>query len=185
MKKQFFASSGELKDLRDKAKKERENDLASCGVTQAIENISQAINDLKDIGVNVELQMIGWPSEDAFALVKASAEVKGSLIVPVYGILKVDQFEHLLAISMAENNNDVLKLYISDFDYRSNSLDNKNRGTCFDLMNDPKAIFNFQQRIIFSAAINSRRFNDCVRYAGFKKRTHYDKVKGIYKQRND
>ncbi|MCE9507368.1 MAG: hypothetical protein K8R48_03490 [Alphaproteobacteria bacterium] len=152
--KQDFPSATELKAAFNQQKESRHAWFAETGIITAIEALSKAVRDLRDIGVNVQLQLNGNASEDAFSLTKTVTEIKGGLTVPVSGILKIDQVEHLLALSVKEGEAAVLKIYVSDFDYRGLGATNSIRGQCFDLGADAQAVRKLQEKILFTAVRN-------------------------------
>jgi hypothetical protein len=168
MKKQYFPSADELKAAFNQQKEHSLNWYTETGIITAVEALSKAIRDLRDIGVNVQLQLIGNASEDAFALVKTVAEIKGALTVSASGILKIDHVEHLLAISVKEGESAVLKIYVSDFDYRGLGATGNIRGKCFDLLADAQAIQKLQDKILFTAVRNEViRDHDAANSLGF------------------
>ena len=166
--KQYFPSADELKAAFNQQKESRHDWFAEIGIITAIEALSKALRDLRDIGVNVQLQLNGNASEDAFSLAKTVTEIKGTLTVPVSGILKIDQVEHLLAISVKEGEAAVLKIYVSDFDYRGLGATNSIRGQCFNLLTDAQAIQKLQDKILFTAVRNEViRDHDAANSLGF------------------
>jgi len=153
MKQQIFSTAAELKAEYNQKREKTKTEWNSYNLGLAIESLSQAIADLRAIGINVHLDLAGNATEDAFLMVQTVAESKG-MIVPISGILKIDNVEHLLCVSVSEADIPVLKIYLSQFDYRGQRIYPVIRGKAFDLNADPQAMHKFQQQVIFAAARN-------------------------------
>jgi len=152
-------SGDEIRDQFNAQKARFEKEHATNGLLPALEDISRAIADIKSAGYDVDLQIFGNPSEQAFAMFPRG----GDLTTPLSGILRVGRNERLFAISTVVNGEKALLLAVSDFDIRYNGADGKvSNGTIdsdvrsktFDLKNDPDAIVKFQKDILFHAARN-------------------------------
>lgn len=131
------------------------------GFAQALQDISQVIDDLKGAGLDIELEMLGSPSEQAFSM----ALEKKSGIVPISGILRIGQVHQLLAIAVKKHDQPCLEISISKFDIRftgsygtvdetkgKKDVRNEIRAETYDLKNDPDALVKFTRSIIDDAA---------------------------------
>lgn len=121
----------------------------------AVEALSKALKDLRDIGVNVQLQLSRSIFEDSFSLARKAGNITGEFTLSASGVLKIDQSQFLLAISTSENlKGDVLKIYVSDREYSSRVLRSDFRGACYDLNANAAAMQEFQTNILQTAACN-------------------------------
>ena len=177
MKEQLFLSASNLKA---KFSQERETTWVETGMAGAIEALSKALSDLRDIGVDAELQLNGIIAEDSFPLIQKVSEIKTTFSVAASGILKVGPSESLLAISTSEDKKPVLKIYVSDRDYAARSLRHDFRGSCFDLNADAEALQKFQAQILRIAAQNEIiREHDVADTLGFDGRRKFRLSKTI------
>lgn len=154
MKDQSLPSPQELQTYYSKQKESSQSVYEQIGVTAAIESLSRALKDLADIGIDVRLQLCATFSEDSAALIRTVNEEVSQITIAMAGILKVDTEEYLLAITAKENEDNVLKIYVSELDYKGQGNKQNIRGKCFDLNADSKSIQKLQQFIIFTAARN-------------------------------
>jgi len=132
---------------------------AKSGLTTALENLSLSLRDLNDNGIDVSLEIMGTPSEQAFAMLPE----KG-MTVPVSGVLRIGHIHYLLSIATKHGGEDCLKLCLSEFDIRFQGVKGKMkenefkqtvRAKVFDLKRDPDALIQLQKEIIRHAARNS------------------------------
>lgn len=129
------------------------------GLNGALESLSLALRDLNQSGIDVSLEMMGTPSEQAFAMLSETA-----MTVPVSGILRIGNIHYLLSIATKHAGEDCLKLCLSEFDIRfqgvrgkmkENDFKQSVRAKVYDLKRDNDAMTKFQQEIIRHAARNS------------------------------
>lgn len=148
-------------DIRKHFNAQREAHEASwakSGLTGAIENISLALQDLRQSGVEASLEIMGTPSDQVFGMLP-----RNGMIVPVSGVLRIDNIHFLLSIATEHNEEKCLKLCLSKFDIRFQGVEAKIkdgnlrqvvRAHIYDLKGDPDALVKFQQAIIFNSARN-------------------------------
>src|SRR5687768_318953 len=84
-----------------------------AGLAQAVQDLSRAVRDLKDAGINVSLDMTGFTGEMVFNMFDRSS---GPLTVPVAGILHIGNVERLIGIAVRQGT-PCLKLAFSDLDF--------------------------------------------------------------------
>lgn len=117
-----------------------------------MQELSLAVGELKDAGIDVSLEIFGDASELAFAMFEGPG-----MICPVSGVLRIGNIHRLVAFMTESADKPCLKLALSKFDIRFNGadgtlkdskLDNQVRSTVYDLKNDPDALSKFQQEII-------------------------------------
>ena len=125
----------------------------------ALENISLALRDLNQNGIDVTLEMLGTPSEQAFGMLPGVG-----MTVPVSGLLRIGHIHYLLSIATKHAGEECLKLCLSEFDIRFQGVKGKIkesdfkqvvRSNIYDLNGDPDALAKFQKEIIRHAARNS------------------------------
>jgi len=151
------------------AQKERfTSEHVKSGLLPVIEDLSQAIADLKAQGHDLSLEFFGNPSEQAFAMFPRGG---GQLTSPVSGILRTGTNHRLLAISTTVNDKPALQLALSEFDIRhsgadatiktsgdaasqSGSIQGIVRAKVYDLKGDPNALVKFQQDVLRHCARN-------------------------------
>jgi len=164
MKEQFFASVSDLKAEIDNCKSKWD---FTSDVSAAVEALSKAIKTLQDCGIDVRLQLGRNHYEDVFSLMKENVKS-----VTLSGIVKIDQKERLLSICTEEKETvevevtvegkngkiekrkerqnkekEVLKIYLPVFDFTARSLRHDFRSECFDLNEDPQAIYKLQKTL--------------------------------------
>lgn len=129
------------------------------GFDLALQNISTAIGELKDAGIDVSLEVFGDSSEQAFDLFATS-----SVTVPITGVLRIGPIHRLFALATKSDGKNALIIGLSNYDIRFNgpdakleegSISGKVRSINFDLKKDPEALVKFQQEIINHAARNA------------------------------
>jgi hypothetical protein len=129
------------------------------GFDVALRNISTAIGELKEAGIDVSLEVFGDSSEQAFDLFATS-----SVTVPISGVLRIGPIQRLFALATKADSKNVLIIGLSNYDIRFNGPDAKIeegivsgrvRSINFDLKKDPDALVKFQQEIINHAARNA------------------------------
>ncbi len=133
---------------------------AKSGFDVALQNISTAILDLKEAGIDVSLEIFGDASEQAFDLFGTT-----SVTVPISGILRIGPIHRLFALATKSDSKNVMIIGLSNYDIRFNGpdakladdgeLSGKVRSINFDLKKDPDALVKFQQEIINHAARNA------------------------------
>lgn len=130
----------------------------TSGFGQALENLSLALRDLQDGGLDVRLDISGTAAEQAFALF-----APGGLTTPISGILHINNIQYLLALAVRHEGKDCLKLAVSEFDIRfqgvTGTVQNEKlrqtvRSEIYDLKRDPDALVKFQQYVINQSARN-------------------------------
>lgn len=147
--------------IRDAFNQHREKFAAwgtSTGFGQALENLSLALRDMQDSGLDVRLDITGTAAEQAFALFPP-----GGITVPISGILHINNIQYILALAVRHEGKDCLKLGVSEFDIRfqgatgtvkDEKLRQSVRAEIFDLKRDPDALVKFQQYVINQSARN-------------------------------
>jgi len=152
-------TEGEIRDQFNAQKAHFEKEHAGNGLLPALENISRAVADIKAAGHDVDLQIFGNPSEQAFAMFPRT----GGLTAPLSGVLRIGRNERLFAIATKKDNENVLLMAVSEFDIRyhgadgkfdAGNLTNTVRSKVFDLKNDPDALVKFQKDILYHLARN-------------------------------
>lgn len=160
-------TDAEIKAEFNAQKTRFETDHAKSGLNAALEDLSQAIADIKAQGYDVSLEIFGNPSEQAFSMFQRG----GGLTTPVSGILKSGGNHRLLAISTKVSGQPALQLAVSEFDIRYHGtdgkivlagesqklqgiVDNSVRAKVYDLKKDPEAIVKFQKDVLFHCARN-------------------------------
>lgn len=132
---------------------------AQAGFSQMLQGISTALSDLRAAGLDVSLEIFGDASEQAFAMRES-----GSVIIPISGVLRINNIHRLLAITVKEEGKPCLKLSLSDFDIRyqgvqgateNGKMRNTVRHKSFDFKSDPDALIKFQREIITYCARNA------------------------------
>lgn len=132
---------------------------AKSGFDAALQNISTAIFDLKEAGIDVSLEIFGDASEQAFDLFPTT-----SVTVPISGVLRIGPIHRLFALATKSDGKNALIIGLSNYDIRYNGPDaklengqvsGKVRSINFDLRKDPDALVKFQQEIINHAARNA------------------------------
>ena len=132
---------------------------AKSGFDVALQNISTAIGELKEAGIDVSLEIFGDASEQAFDLFPTT-----SVTVPVSGVLRIGPIHRLFALATKSDSKSAMIIGLSNYDIRFNGPDakladgeisGKVRGLNFDLKKDPEALVKFQQEIINHAARNA------------------------------
>jgi len=135
-----------------------EKQWSDWGLTQALEEISLALRDIRQQGHDVSLDMIGTPSEQVFSMMPQSG-----MTVPVSGLLRIGGIDYLLGIVTKQNGNPCLKLCVSEFDIRFQGVNGKVkegdfrqavRSNIYDLKGDADALVKFQKEIIRHCARN-------------------------------
>ena len=125
----------------------------------ALQNISTAIGELKESGIDVSLEIFGDASEQAFDLFPTT-----SVTVPISGVLRIGPIHRLFALATKSDSKNALIIGLSNYDIRFNGPDakfedglisGKVRSLTFDLKKDPDALVKFQQEIINHAARNA------------------------------
>lgn len=154
MKKQYVAPTDTLTAYFNEQKENSEAGFKRHGVDAALESISTALKDLNDIGIDVQLQLNQSYAEESWSLINKVNGIAVNSNVILSGILKIDHVEHLLVVSSSENEIPALKIYVAGRDYASRHLQSDFRGTCYDLNEDPEAIYKLQQFIVEKAADN-------------------------------
>lgn len=147
--------------LRDKFNKHVENQRAmftGYGADKAIESLSTAVRELQDIGLDIHLDLQSTIAGAGFDLVTKITGVTVMRLITT-GVLTISGEERLVALSISEGNNDVLKFYISDRCYGGKTLDDDYRGEVYDLRK-PAAVYDLQDRIMEIAA-KRQVINDC------------------------
>lgn len=129
------------------------------GFDIALQNISAAIGDLKEAGIDVSLEIFGDASEQAFDLFGTT-----SVTVPISGVLRIGPIHRLFALATKSDSKNVMIIGLSNYDIRFNGPDakiedgavsGKVRSINFDLKKDPEALVKFEQEIINHAARNA------------------------------
>jgi hypothetical protein len=129
------------------------------GFDVALQNISTAIGEMKDAGIDVSLEIFGDASEQAFDLFATT-----SVTVPISGVLRIGPIHRLFALATKSDSKNALIIGLSNYDIRFNGPDakladgevtGKVRSINFDLKKDPDALVKFQQEIINHAARNA------------------------------
>lgn len=129
------------------------------GFDVALQNISTAIGEMKDAGIDVSLEIFGDASEQAFDLFATT-----SVTVPISGVLRIGPIHRLFALATKSDGKNALIIGLSNYDIRFNGPDakladgevtGKVRSINFDLKKDPDALVKFQQEIINHAARNA------------------------------
>ncbi len=132
---------------------------AKSGFDKALQNISTAIGELKEAGIDVSLEVFGDSSEQAFDLFS-----NASVTVPISGVLRIGSIHRLFGLATKSGGKNALQIGLSNFDIRYNGAEIKIedgvatsnvRAIVFDLKNDPDALVKFQQEIITHAARNA------------------------------
>ncbi len=147
--------------IRDEFNQRREK-FAEWGKTSgfgdALENLSFAIRDMQESGLDIRLDMMGTAGEQGFALFPP-----GGITTPISGILHINNIQYLLTLAVRHDGKDCLKLAVSEFDIRfqgvtgtvkEEKLRQSVRATIYDLKNDPDALIKFQQYVINQSARN-------------------------------
>lgn len=132
---------------------------AKSGFDVALQNISAAIGELKESGIDVSLEIFGDSSEQAFDLFATT-----SVTVPITGVLRIGPIHRLFALATKSDGKNALILGLSNYDIRFNGpdaklgdgvIEGKVRSINYDLKKDPDALVKFQQEIINHAARNA------------------------------
>jgi hypothetical protein len=119
------------------------------GLTQAIQNLSRAVCDLKNAGIDVSLDMVGHAGEMVFNMFHHGS---GQLRVPVAGMLRIGNVEKLVGIAVHERSQPCLKLAVSELNFAFQGAESDVRATTYDLRSDPEAWDKLQKDIIYIAA---------------------------------
>lgn len=129
------------------------------GFDVALQNISTAIGEMKDAGIDVSLEIFGDSSEQAFDLFPTT-----SVTVPISGVLRIGPIHRLFALATKSDGKNAMIIGLSNYDIRFNGpdakladgvIEGKVRSINFDLKKDPDALVKFQQEIINHAARNA------------------------------
>lgn len=148
--------------IRDEFNQRREKFATwgkETGFDTALQNLSHALRDMQDSGIDVKLDIMGTASELAFTQLSHAG-----ITTPISGILHINNIQYLLSLSVRHNNKDCLKLAVSEFDIRHQGItgtvsDEKLRAnvrsSVFDLKNDADALVKFQQYVINQSARNN------------------------------
>ncbi len=148
-----------IRDEFNAQKDAHETSWAKSGLNGALESLSLALRDLNQSGIDVTLEMMGTPSEQAFAMLP-----ENGMTVPVSGLLRIGHIHYLLSIAIRHGGEDCLKLCLSEFDIRfqgargkvkENDFKQSVRAKVYDLKRDADAMAKFQKEIIRHAARNS------------------------------
>lgn len=132
---------------------------SGSGLTQALEDLSLALRDLRQQGHDVSLEMISTPAEQVFSMLPQG----NGMTVPVSGVLRIGDIHYLLSIATKHNGFDCLKLCVSEFDIRfqgvvgkikENDFRQAVRANIYDLKGDSDALVKFQKEIIRHCARN-------------------------------
>lgn len=147
--------------IREEFNQRREKFAAwgeTTGFGQALENLSLALRDLQDGGLDVRLDITGTAAEQAFALFP-----QGGITTPISGVLHINNIQYLLALAVRHDGKDCLKLAVSEFDIRfqgvtgtvqHEKLRQSVRAQIYDLKRDPDALVKFQEYVINQSARN-------------------------------
>lgn len=148
--------------IRDEFNQKREKFAAwgkETGFDTALQDISRALRDMQDSGIDVRLDIMGTASEMAFSQLP-----QAGITTPISGILHINNIQYLLSLSVKHNGKNCLKLAVSEFDIRHQGVagtvrDEKLRAnvrsSVFDLKNDADALVKFQEYVINQSARNS------------------------------
>jgi hypothetical protein len=156
----------QISDVFNAKRKQFAEDCDKTGLGKATEAFSVVINDLKMAGMDVSVEIFADACELGFAMFNTN-----SIRTPVCGILHIGPIERLFAFAVRENNQEVLKLAVSEFDIRFNGadgelkegkFDNKVRAAIYDLRNDENALMKFQEETLRMAARNDVLFSHDV-----------------------
>ncbi|MBI3440421.1 MAG: hypothetical protein HY052_01220 [Proteobacteria bacterium] len=154
MKDQVFPPKNDLKAAFDRQKSSDHSKWEANGVTATIEALSKTFKALRDAGIDAHIQLSGDICEDAFSLVRTVTPNLMSHQCNLSGILKIDQLEYLLAISTVENTKPVLKIYVSEWNYKGQGTTQGIKGRYFDLNEDSEALQKLQKYIILMTVRN-------------------------------
>lgn len=147
--------------IRDEFNQRREKFAAwakTAGFGDALENLSLAVRDMQESGLDIRLDMMGTAGEQGFALF-----TPGGLTTPLSGVLHLNNIQYLMTLAVKHDGKDCLKLAVSQFDIRfqgvtgtvkNETLRQAVRAEIFDLKNDPDALVKFQQYVINQSARN-------------------------------
>jgi hypothetical protein len=143
--------------------------LDETGLSNAIKDLSRAVSDLKSAGLDIDLQLFGDASEQAFGMFPRG----NGLTVPVSGDLRIGRHHHLVAFAVKVDGKPALQLGLSQFDIRftgpygslafpkigqngasaqAAAITSVVRANVYDLANDAEALVKFQKEIIRDAA---------------------------------
>lgn len=133
-------------ELREKLT-EKFNSLAQQAGFQkaltAFDDLSRALKELNNAGVNVGFTPYPWPTERTFDL-----SGKENQTMQLSGILTVGHNEYLLGVQTIADQEDCLVLFISNHDIRyPDDAKGKIRSSSFDIEKDPDAMKKFQIEI--------------------------------------
>lgn len=138
----------------------------NTGFTEALQQISQAIRDLREAEIDVSLDITGGASEMSFLMFKIPA------VVPIGGVLHIGSNQRLFALCTNDEDGRGLKLALTKHDIRHDGFDwhVEDNGLArpapqvhiYDLQNDPDALIKLQQEIIRFAARNAVIFENDV-----------------------
>lgn len=149
---------GQISDQFDGTRRGYANAARTHGFGPALEEISQAIADIREQGIDVSLEVIGDASEMAFSLFPRP------VVLAVSGVLRVGKIERLFGIATKVNGEAALEVALSNFDIRYEGTHGVNAdgktvpfttSLRYDFKNDPDALVKFQQEIISFAARNA------------------------------
>ncbi|HYD19068.1 MAG TPA: hypothetical protein VEF76_11375 [Patescibacteria group bacterium] len=135
-----------------------ENFGRDSGFADALQQVSLALGDLQEAGIDVSLEIFGDASELAFDL------FEGGVTVPISGVLRIGPIHRLFGIATKAGGKPALQIGLSNTDIRFNGpegeiadgkVSGKVRPIVFDLKKDPEALIKFQREILVHAARNS------------------------------
>ncbi len=132
---------------------------ATTGLNDVLQDLSRAIDALKNAKIDVSLEMSPAVSEQAFSMF---VPFGANLMCALGGILKVGSAHYMVCLATERDKKPVLQIALSKHDIRYNgsnttandgtTRDNAVRADIFDLKNDPEALIKFQQAVIEQAA---------------------------------
>lgn len=131
------------KIFNDKSEETRVDGRRS-GMTGVLEQLGAIVNDMKDLNMDVDLEMHGSTSELAFDMFDGADD---SIDVGASGILRIGSHHKLIAVATEVNNKACLQLAISDFDIRYNGKGDV-ESTVYDMQKDSDAMTNLQKEIL-------------------------------------
>ncbi len=157
---------GELAKIFRKEYDERRENWAENGASEIIENLSRSVSSMRAAGIDVSLDMKASWSQQAFALVHHKHS--GTVYIHAYGVLRVGNTELLVGIGKPEKEKQSFdgpqgrqtreveakkcRLFLSTDDIEYHGGKKEVRSGLYNVLNDPKAWDEFEERVVYFAA---------------------------------
>lgn len=168
MTEQSSFKTEELRDAFEKAKDTLRGTLEKDGTAGILQHLSNTVSKLQQAGIDISIEVISGDHAGAYDMIYTTNGTKGSIpgsSVNAFGYIRVGETQHLFAVANKLGENDVERLYLSQFNVSEFNARSTNAGTgkthadisgtMYDFRSDKDALQKLQTRLIEIAAQQS------------------------------